>query len=306
MHVKPLWTYFFLGLFIAVPMGCGDSDDDDDSNKDSASDNDSDTGANSTENEDTTDVPEIVCDDVGTGGNTFRTAYGAATIPVEGSDKTYIIHTNWWYEYDGQTVTYDGLSFTVGNPNGVDVGSVGAPAGYPSIYIGSYSGRRSAESNLPILVSDIESVPTIFETNGTEGGIDNKNAAYDVWFTASGDPLPNNQYTPGAGGAFLMVWTFDPPDRQPRGAISSPEHAVDGVEGAWDVWVDPSNPPCISYVSTTPVDDLAFDLNKFIRDSIDNEFGITDEMYLSVIFGGFEIWGGGDGLALERFCAEVN
>lgn len=71
------------------------------------------------------------------------------------------------------------------------------------------------------------------------------------------------------------------------------------------VWVDPSNPACISYVSTEERDGLDFDLNAFIQDSITNEFGITEEMYLSVIFAGFEIWGGGDGFTVERFCANV-
>jgi hypothetical protein len=34
-------------------------------------------------------------------------------------------------------------------------------------------------------------------------------------------------------------------------------------------------------------------------------YGITNSMYLSVIFAGFEIWGGGDGLQLQAFCANV-
>jgi hypothetical protein len=29
-------------------------------------------------------------------------------------------------------------------------------------------------------------------------------------------------------------------------------------------------------------------------------------MYLSIIFGGFEVWSGGDGLELKQFCAVVN
>jgi hypothetical protein len=103
-----------------------------------------------------------------------------------------------------------------------------------------------------------------------------------------------------------MVWLFMPEDRQPRGTVDYPEHSIQGVDGSWDVWIDDTNPPCISYVSTTPQDGLDFDLNNFIRDSVDNNYGLTDEMYLSLIFAGFEIWGGGDGLAVKGFCAEVN
>ncbi len=127
-----------------------------------------------------------------------------------------------------------------------------------------------------------------------------------VWFTKSGDPLPIDQYSPGTDGAYLMVWLFMPSDRQPLGAKAHPTQSVQGVGGTWDVWIDDTNPPCISYVSAAPRNSLDFDLNAFIRDSVENDYGITEDMHLSVLFAGFEIWGQGDGLSVERFCAEVN
>lgn len=279
----------------------GNGDTTGDTDADTDGDTDTDTDA------DTDALPTAECPDVGIDSGRFTLQYANDIIHVEDSDKTYVIHTNWWHLYDGQTVDYDGLSFLVGNPNDVDVGpNDGAPAGYPSIYIGTYAGSASVGSNLPIAVSDIESVPTSFHTNSTRGGLANKNAAYDVWLTESGEPLPEDQYSPGSGGAYLMVWLFKPDDRQPRGTNAHPSHMVDGVEGSWDVWVDASNPPCISYVSTDPLDGLNFDLNKFIQDSVDNGYGVTEDMYLSIIFAGFEIWGQGDGLSLDRFCAQVN
>jgi cellulose 1,4-beta-cellobiosidase len=137
------------------------------------------------------------------------------------------------------------------------------------------------------------------------------NAAYDVWLTAGGSALSATSFNPGAGGAYLMVWLFKPAGRQPRGGVASepnyPARAVPGVTGSWDVWVDSrTDPPCISYVSTTPLDTLGFDLNQFIQDSVTNGYGITSSMYLSIIFAGFEIWSGGDGLAVNNFCAQVN
>ena len=51
---------------------------------------------------------------------------------------------------------------------------------------------------------------------------------------------------------------------------------------------------------------MDFGLNKFIQDSVKNNYGITNSMYLSVVFSGFEIWGQGDGLSVDRFCAKVN
>jgi hypothetical protein len=81
---------------------------------------------------------------------------------------------------------------------------------------------------------------------------------------------------------------------------------VNGVPGAWDVWIDNTDPLCISYVSTTRLDSLEFDLNKFIQDSVTNKYGITSSMYLSIVFAGFEIWGGGNDLQTKQFCAKVN
>ena len=65
------------------------------------------------------------------------------------------------------------------------------------------------------------------------------------------------------------------------------------------------HPPCVSYVSATEREELTFDLADFIRDAVDNGYFVTEEMYLSIIFAGFEIWGNGDGLKLEQFCVDV-
>jgi len=102
-----------------------------------------------------------------------------------------------------------------------------------------------------------------------------------------------------------MVWLFKPSDRQPRGTIALAETPVPGLPGKWDGWIDRTDPLCISYVSSTPIERGDFDLNQVIRDSVDNRYGITDSMYLSIVFAGFEVWGGGDGLELQKFCADV-
>jgi hypothetical protein len=225
-------------------------------------------------------------------------------VPVWGLDKTYVAQANWWHLFNQQTVAADGLSFSVANPAGA-ASSDNSPMGYPSFFIGSYAGRTSKASNLPKQVSALTNVYTVLSTNASSKGTSNYNVAYDVWFTATGAPLITSQGNPGAGGAYLMVWFFKPSNRQPRGSNAHPGQAVSGLPGTWDVWVDPSNPPCISYVSTTPVDKLDYDLNSFIKDAVTKGYGITNSMYLSVIFGGFEIWGGGDGLQVNAFCANV-
>jgi hypothetical protein len=225
-------------------------------------------------------------------------------IPVDGADKQYYMQTNWWGEFNGETETVDGLSFSVANPAGAASYS-DMPMGYPSLFIGSYAGHTPRGSDLPKQVSALTNVYTVFSTNASTMGYSNYNAAYDVWFTADSSPLPTYQYDPGAGGAFLMVWLFKPTDRQPRGRKTYPRQTVAGLSGTWDVWIDDTDPPCISYVSSKPLDGLDYDLNSFIQDAVENSYGVTSDMYLSVIFAGFEIWGGADGLQAKAFCANV-
>jgi hypothetical protein len=258
----------------------------------------------------------VDCTDASTFTKDLTLRYDGADIPVTGSTKTYRATTNWWHKFTDQKVSVNQIGFTIGNPSNVSSdASDGNPIGFPSIFIGSYSGATTVGSNLPKLVSELKSVPTVFSSNaGAPIDTSNLNATYDVWFTKTGTPLSKLQSSPGTGGAYLMVWMFKPSDRRPRGGAPSAgdnvanhlAHVVDGVAGTWDVWIDTTDPLCISYVSTSPLTSLSFDLNKFIRDSVTNNYGVTDAMYLSIVFAGFEIWSGGDGLNLKQFCAAVN
>jgi hypothetical protein len=247
------------------------------------------------------------CTDMAVAAGSVAQQFGAAQIAA-GGDKTYFLQSNWWQTFANETEDYSGLSFTVHNPQGASVPeSNGAPMGFPSIFIGQYAGNTTTASNLPKQVSALSSVPTIYETNNSSIGTSNHNAAYDVWFTQNDAPLSPSQSNPGAGGAYLMVWMFKPTDRQPRGSDDGRlGQTVAGVSGTWNVWVDSTNPPCVSYVSTTPLDGLEFDLNDFIKDAVAKSYGLTSSMYLNIVFGGFEIWGGADGIQLKRFCATVN
>jgi len=244
------------------------------------------------------------CTDHASAQNAITSQYGGTFVAVDGKAKQYFMQANWWGIFAQQSETIDGLSFSVANPTGAESNS-NAPMGYPSFFIGSYAGHATTGSNLPKAVSALTNVYTVLSTNASSMGYANYNAAYDVWLTSTGDPLPSYQYDPGMGGAYLMVWLFKPTDRQPRGFNAHPSHTVRGLAGTWDVWIDNSDPPCISYVSTKPMDTLDYDLNNFIQDSVTNSYGITSDMYLSIIFGGFEIWGGADGLQARSFCANV-
>jgi hypothetical protein len=230
------------------------------------------------------------------------------TIPTTDGTKEYALMGNWWYMYDSQTISYQGLGFTVSNPKNV-ASDNGNPIGFPTLFIGAYQGFDTKGSNLPKQVSALTTVPTVFSTNAAEGLRDNYNATYDVWFTPDGSSLNGGAVAPPEGGAYLMVWLFKPTNRQPRGSVWFGNHAVNGVDGAWDVWIDPASttsPICISYVSVNPLDGLAFDLNNFIQDAVTNKYGLKSSMYLNLVFAGFEIWSGGEGLQIKNYCARVN
>jgi hypothetical protein len=251
------------------------------------------------------------CADTSAYSNTINTQYGGASITT-GTSKTYYMQANWWDSYTGnETEQISGLGFTIGNPTGAVTPKTtndpngNNPMGFPSIFIGSYAGHTTTGSNLPKQVSALTSVPTIFSTNADQKGVSNYNATYDVWFTANGTPLSSGQSSPGAGGAYLMVWLFQPSDRQPRGKVVANGSVIKGVTGGWDVWYDATNPPCVSYVSSNKLASLQFDLNNFIQDAVTSGYGVTSSQYLSIIFAGFEVWGGADGLQEKAFCANV-
>jgi hypothetical protein len=256
------------------------------------------------------------CPDISTKTYNFTKRYEDGPIALTGSTKTYYTMTNWWHMFGGQTVALNGLSMKLGNSQSASVPSTdGNPMGFPSMFIGTYQNKATVGSNLPKQVSDIKSVPTIFNTNSSTVDTSNLNATYDVWFTATSAPLSSaTANNPGKGGAYLMVWLFKPEQRQPRGGSGAatgatpnyPATTVTGVTGKWDVWVDKTDPLCISYVASEPIDGLSFDLNNFIQDSVTKQYGITASMYLSLIFAGFEVWSGGDKLEATQFCATVN
>ena len=249
----------------------------------------------------------VDCTDTSTFSASIKDQYGATAITTADNNKSYYMQANWWgIPYNNQSEAISGLGFTITNPNNTVASSKPSdPLGFPSIFIGAYGSKKTTPNNLPKLVSSLTSVPTIFSTNADTMGISNYNATYDVWFTASSAPVTGS--SPGPGGAYLMVWLFMPQGKQPRGVIKANASIVKGVKGGWDVWYDPStnNMPCVSYVSITELASLEFDLNNFIQDAKQSGYGITDSQYLSIVFAGFEIWQGGDGLQLKKFCANV-
>jgi len=246
----------------------------------------------------------VTCNDTGSGSGTLNSAYSGTSINA--GSKSYYLQTNWWDHYDGQAINYTGLSFGI-NGSTRDAGN-NNPAGFPSFFIGSYSGNTTSGSGLPRQISALSSVPTEIQTNLMNVDHSDFNATYDVWFTAGGSPLGSGQYNPGSGGAYLMVWLNRPTSRSPIGGVSGGAREVFGVEGTWNVFRSstggPGGLPIVSYVSAEPIAGLAFDLKAFIDDAV--EIGIlTSSQYLSIVFGGFEVWSGPSGISLNKFCVNV-
>lgn len=235
---------------------------------------------------------------------------------VTGTDgKSYIVQNNAWNNAsnDGaQVLQFTGNSFVVAQQSAGGVGDV--PLGFPSIYVGRNGFRGSNDSltttsddGLPIQISAITSVRTRFSHNASGDA----NATYDVWFA---NQPPAGDYGT-ATGAFLMVWTYKPGNRNAIGGFGGGQAQQATVDGRqWNLFVggraeagDPGagNAQVISYVVPNgAIPDYSFDLNLFIRDAVQRGL-LNQNMYLTDVFAGFEIWSGGTGLRVNEFTVDV-
>jgi hypothetical protein len=225
-------------------------------------------------------------------------------------NRQYTLQLNQWNSTEPQALRYGGGDYYFRmTEQQASVATNGGPTGYPSMFIGENGGRRTRGSGMPKRVSEIESAPTTWkwkDNGATDSATNIYNSAYDVWFSVSAEGDPDS-YHPTGG--FLMVWLHKPSKAQPIGSVKASDVTISGVSGTWDVWIGRNEAvPCISYVRTDkdPVYSMSFDLNLFIRDSVEKRSGtITDDMYLTNIFTGFEIWSGGVGVETTSFCAAV-
>jgi hypothetical protein len=259
------------------------------------------------------DAPDSITEAVALSG-TLTTKFARAR--VTGADgKSYIVQNNAWNNASAegaQVLQFTGNSFQVTRQAAGGAGDV--PLGFPSIYVGRNGFRgandsltTSQDDRLPIQVSAINSIQTRFAHNASGDA----NATYDVWFAAQ---PPAGDYGT-ATGAFLMVWTFKPGNRNAIGGFGGGQAQQATVDGRqWNLFVggraeagDPGagNAQVISYVVPNgAIPDYTFDLNLFIRDAVQR--GLLDQnMYLTDVFAGFEIWSGGSGLRVNAFTVNV-
>jgi hypothetical protein len=238
-------------------------------------------------------------------------------VKVSAGGESYIIQNNNWGTPDStnQTLSYNGNSFTITGETGQTPDNM-KPASFPSIFIGAngdtqngvYTTRDTDTLGTPgKRINQISNIMSTFRYNRANGDY---NATYDIWFASS---LPTIRYDDAVSG-FVMVWLYKPGARNPIGNTPTRSNVtLSGVPGMWNVYVGPrggsgsnANAPVVSYVATSTMMGLSnVDLMVFIRDAA--QHGINNQWYLTDVFGGFEIWGGGgtNGLSVQEFTAIV-
>ena len=220
---------------------------------------------------------------------------------------TYVVQNNVWANDNGagQTVTGTGTSYSISMQSNNNATN-GAPASFPSAFIGSNHGRTSNTATLPKQVSAIlassEGVPTAWRWSGGNAG-GSYNVAYDIWFsqTAAGDAT-----TPSA--TYMMVWFHRTGGVQPLGIERAANVSIGNRN--WDIWwCDSGCQDGVDVVTYLPADDSAinewaFNLKDFMADA-NSRNKLDGGWYLTNVFGGFEVWSGGVGLTTNNFCAIV-
>lgn len=249
------------------------------------------------------------------GGQT-RDGFSTITITVGGDQ--YMVNTNPWGGAE-QVITAGGEAiFTVDSMIAPEGGNAWDVASFPSVFRGaSYSGDRTAESGMPIAVSEIESVRTGMKTNATAVPYTG-NTTYDVYFTNSPD---YNIEGSGPPDVYLMVWFhsegINPINGDGEGwscAADAPTH-IDSCTGAGSVEIDGKTfhrfigpngeSSVISYAPEVNFEQWEFDLNDFIDDAV-TQGVLTEAMYLQSVQGGFELIDGGAGLSVQDYYVSVN
>jgi hypothetical protein len=255
--------------------------------------------------------PTSGCGQAIAGGGTVS-GFNTLTLNI-GSDE-YKVQTNPWGGAE-QTIT-------AGDDSVFRIDSITHPAGaedwevasFPSVYRGMpYGGDGTAESGMPIAISDINNVSVGLAINALETGYQG-NATFDVYFTNG------ESYTGGPPDVYLMVW-FDAKGLNPINSpgegwtcAGDPPTFIEACSAAGDAtiegkkfyrFVGPNGAAqVITYVPETRMNAWEFDLNGFIQDAVGAGV-LNSNMYLQGVQGGFELADAGAGLTIQEFCVDI-
>jgi Glycosyl hydrolase family 12/Cellulose binding domain/Fibronectin type III domain len=214
------------------------------------------------------------------------------TISIDGGE--YIFQNNEWNSSLEQCATVSGTGFTLTTAD-FNLATNGAPATYPSIFRGCHWGNCTSSNPFPIEENNIASASTSVSITQPSGY--NNDAAYDIWFnqtsTTSGQP----------NGTEIMIWINHQGSPQPFGSQTATE-TIDGA--AWEVWTGrQSSWNIVSYVRETPVTSVSnLNLLPFFSDAV-SRGSLQPSWWLIDVEYGFEIWTGGQGLAMSGYSVSA-
>ncbi|MDA0564140.1 hypothetical protein LG943_07340 [Streptomonospora sp. S1-112] len=195
-----------------------------------------------------------------------------ASTRVDGG--RYIVQNNVWGADTRQCVEVNGTSFRVTTADHNNSTS-GAPAGYPSIYVGCHYRNCTIGSGLPVQVSRMNTVTSSWQTSSPSTGV--YNVAYDLWYDAD----PN---APAQNDAELMIWLKYQGGVQPIGQRVATGVSVAGA--TWDIWQGNIGWNVISFIRTTPTDSVSgLDLTAFTDVAVARG-AVRPEWYLTSIQAG--------------------
>jgi len=206
----------------------------------------------------------------------------------------YEFQMNEWNSSLNECVNISGLGFTYTTAN-FSSATNGAPATYTSLYRGCHWGACTASNPFPIEENNIASATTSVSITQPSGY--NNDSAYDIWFnqtsTTSGQP----------NGTEIMIWINHQGSIQPFGT----EVATETIDGAsYEVWTgNQSSWKIVSYVAVNPVTSVSnLNLVPFFADAVSRGSLETSWWLIDVEYG-FEIWTGGQGLAMSGFSVSA-
>jgi len=206
----------------------------------------------------------------------------------------YEFQMNEWNSTLNECVNISGLGFTYTTAN-FSSATNGAPATYTSLYRGCHWGACTASNPFPIEESNIASATTSVSITQPSGY--NNDSAYDIWFnqtsTTTGQP----------NGTEIMIWINHQGSIQPFGTDVATE-IIDGA--SYEVWTgNQSSWKIVSYVAVNPVTSVSnLNLMPFFADAV-SRGSLESSWWLIDVEYGFEIWTGGDGLAMSGFSVSA-
>lgn len=205
----------------------------------------------------------------------------------------YTFQMDEWNSSLNECVDISGVGFSITTADFSNATN-GAPATYTSIYRGCHWGACTASNPFPIEENNISSASTSVSITQPSGS--QNDSAYDIWFnqtsTTTGQP----------NGTEVMIWINHQGAPQPFGS----QVATATIDGAsWNVWTgNQSSWKIISYVATAPVTSASLNLVPFFADAL-SRGSVEATWWLIDVEYGFEIWTGGQGLAVNSFSVSA-